>query len=179
MAHDIPTTEPTVLTVGDTATWTRSEPDYLPADSWVLKYVLINASASIDITASDNGDGTHLVSEAAATTASYTAGDYRWQAYVTKGAERYTVGRGELTIKANFDAETTYDGRTTWVKILDDLETAYAAMAAGDIEVYEADHNGRSVKYRTLEDLIKAISHAKTLADQELAADAIRQREPR
>ena len=80
MAYDIPTDIPTLFTAGDTLKFTKELADYLPADGWTLTYSLVKSSAQIQFSASDNGDGTHLVNVATTTTDDWTAGDYRWQA---------------------------------------------------------------------------------------------------
>ena len=177
MAHDIPEIEPEVLTAGDLATWKISADDYLPVDGWVLTYTLINSAGKISITGSDNGDGYHLVSVAAATTAAYTAGDYRWQAYVTKAAtsERYTLRRGEMEIRADFAGESGgYDGRGDWQKIVEQMEAALVTLTTSNATVATLSFNGRSVTYRSAEELIKALSYARTRARQDEQLDKLR-----
>ena len=59
-------------------------------------------STVITITASASGDD-FLVSVGQSTTASYTAGDYRWQAYITRNSdsERLTIDSGTFEVVAN------------------------------------------------------------------------------
>ena len=81
MAIETPIIEPDSVIAGVTVKWTKDLADFLPADSWVLKYTLINAGDDgkrIDITATDNGDGRHLVNVAKATTADWRHGLYHW-----------------------------------------------------------------------------------------------------
>ncbi len=171
MAIDIPTIEPTEVTAGDTWTWTKSLPDYLPA-SWVLSYALVKDDALISFTGSDNGDDTHLISVLAATTATYAPGEYRWQAYATNGAQRVTVGRGLITVKEDFAAQSSgFDGRSSWKETLDNLQAAFAGMSSGEIKTASISHNNRSTTYRSMEELIKAINYAKTQVQAEEAAD--------
>jgi VCBS repeat-containing protein len=169
-----PTTEPTVHTAGDTLRFTRALPDYLPADGWTLTYALVNAGTQITLTGSDNGDGTHLVEEVAADTAAWSAGHYRWQAFVSKGTDRFTVGRGMLEVRANFaTADTGLDARGTWQTILDNLEAAYAQMSAGEIKTASVTVGGnRVVQYRSLADLVAAINNARQQAAMEQGATA-------
>lgn len=172
MSSSIPTTEPKIFTAGDTLSFRKILSDYRPADGWALSYVLVSASAQISVSGSDNGDGSHLISVDAATTGSWAAGDYRWQAYVTKGSDRHTVGRGSITVRANFSAETSgHDGRSEWQQILDSLESGYKDMAAGVVTVVRVGLNGRETQYRSLEELIAAINHAQQIVAQELAAE--------
>jgi hypothetical protein len=141
------TTEPSRVTAGDTVTWQKSLSDYPATASWVLSYTLINSTSKISITAAASGSD-HLVSVAAATTASWAAGTYTWLAVVTKAAERYTVGQGSITIAANLAAQATYDTRSTAKKALEAvnalLET-YGSKAY--LQGYEI--NGRKQQFQT------------------------------
>lgn len=149
---DIPTLEPDKVTAGDTWKWKRSLDHYSAADGWVLTYKLINASGDIDITASADGSD-HLVSESAATTAAYAAGKYRWQGYVTKGAERYAIGRGEIEVLPDLATETTYDDRTHARKVLDAIEAVIEGRASQDQMSYSI--NNRQLSRMPIEDLLK------------------------
>ena len=66
MALETPTIEPETIVAGDTVKFIKELSDFLPVDSWVLKYSLVKDGARIDITSPDNGDGRHLVNEAKA-----------------------------------------------------------------------------------------------------------------
>ena len=125
MAAEIPKTEPLQLVAGDTLKFTKSLPDYLPADSWVLSYALVKDSTRLTFAGTDNADGTHLVTVAASVTQGWPVGAYRWQAYVTKATERYRVGEGRLEVCANFAlADAGYDARSHARIMLDSLEEA-------------------------------------------------------
>ena len=54
MGFEIPNTEPATLRVGDTWKWTKDLPDFLPADTWALKYAL-----TLQTTTSALRDGPH------------------------------------------------------------------------------------------------------------------------
>jgi hypothetical protein len=97
---------PDKITAGDSVAWEKSFSDYPANDGWSLSYVLVNADGQITITASASGLA-HLVDLASADTLGWVAGDYRYQAYVTKATERYTVDSGGVEIAANFSAATT------------------------------------------------------------------------
>ena len=102
---DIPTQEPLSFIAGDTVKWKKSLSDYPASDGWVLKYA-IRGTAVINLTATASG-ADHLITIAAATSAAYTAGTYKWIASVEKASERYSVGEGYLTIEPNFATATT------------------------------------------------------------------------
>jgi len=162
-----PTTEPGVFTAGDTLTWSKSLADY-PASGWVLHYRLINAAGKIDITASASGND-HLVNVAAATTAAYAAGTYTWQAYVTQGAERHTVGTGAMVIRPDLAAQAGgFEGRSTWQKTLDDLRAALAAWLTSSGQVAEYEIAGRRMKFASAADIRQRIA----IAERELARES-------
>ncbi len=136
----IPTAEPQTIQAGDTLAWRREDlsADYPASGGWTLAYRVVNASGKFDITASADGVN-FAVLVAAATTAAYVAGPYAWAATVTKAAERYTVGTGQLSVLANLSAATTADTRSSARKALDAVNTAletYGAKAyVNDIQV--------------------------------------------
>lgn len=172
MTATTPTKEPDVFTAGDTVKWTKSFSDYLPADSWVLTYALVIASTRIILTATDNGDGSHLITVSAADSAGYAAGIYHWQAYATKGTERYQVGKGRLEIKPDFASQSTGYDNTSHVKnVLDALEATILGKASKDQMSYTI--NGTTVARMTPEEIIKWQNHYKILYKQELQAESI------
>ncbi len=145
MPAPIPTTEPPSITAGDTAAWTRSLSDYPASDSWVLAYALVNASSKVTVTSSASGDD-HAVSVAASTTAAWVPGTYSWQATVTKGSDRYTVGTGQITILPNLAAATLLDTRSAARKALDAADLALANYGAkAYLQSYEI--SGRSQRF--------------------------------
>ena len=106
---DIPTSEPSEITAGDTWTWKKSLSDFLASDSWVLTYALVKDGKQIKLTASADGDD-HLIEELPTDTAKHDPGIYHYQAYVTKGAERYLVGTGTIEVLPDFAQSVGYDG---------------------------------------------------------------------
>jgi len=172
MTASIPSKEPAVFTAGDTIKWTKSLSDYLPADSWVLTYALVMSGKLINLTAADNGDGSHLVTITAATSAGYTAGIYHWQAYVTKSGERYKVGHGRLEVKPDFAAQTNgYDNTSHVKKVLDALEATILGKSSKDQMSYTI--NGTTVARMTPEELIKWQNHYRIMYKQELQAESL------
>ena len=149
------TTLNNVLTAGDTLDFTTSVPDYLASAGWVLKYRLAPRAAgtAIDLTSVASGDD-HRVTVLAATTLSWAVGEYGWTAFVEKAAERYTVDRGELTIRA---ASTTLaagvDTRSQARVALDAIDAVMANRATMDQQEYSIA--GRSLKRMSVDELLK------------------------
>jgi hypothetical protein len=148
-----PTTEPAVLFTGDTWAWTRALADYPATASWVLKYVLINSAARINITSAASGD-LHAVSVAAATTAGYTAGAYTWQAYVELGLERHTVGQGSVQVRAGYSSGSGgADARTQAEIALQEAIDALATYTASRGMVNDYTIGGRSMRFRSIDEI--------------------------
>lgn len=165
----IPTTEPTKVQSGDTVVWQRSLADYPASAGWVLAYRLINSAGKIDLTATSSGD-TFTVTAAALDTAAWTAGEYDWVAFVTKAAERYTVGQGRITVLANWAAAAAgVDTRTVARKMLDALEAVLQGrMAKADLEYQIGNRRMKSMSH---EELLKARDKLKReVAGEERAA---------
>lgn len=155
----VPSGEPAKHVAGDTLKFTRYLADYLPADSWVLSYALVKDGEQIEFSATDNGDGSHLVNVAAATTAAWSTGEYRWQAVVTKSAERYTVGTGRIEIVADYAAAAAgLDDRAHVKKVLDAIQATIEGKATVDQSNYSISVGGssRSLSRLAWADLIEA-----------------------
>lgn len=162
----ISTSVPAQFTSGDTVAWQISLSDYPASAGWVLHYVLLNALQKITIDAASSSDD-HLVTIPAATSASYSAGEYRWQAYVTKAAELFTVATGSLTVLQGFsDLSAGFDTRSHVKKTLDAIESW---LESKNPAVAEYEIAGRRMRYIAIGDLLKLRDRYK----QELARENI------
>jgi hypothetical protein len=153
---NVPTTEPATIVAGDLLQWKRTDlgTDYANG-SYTLSYKARlegTGSTVITITASASGDD-FLVSVGQSTTASYTAGDYRWQAYITRNSdsERLTIDSGTFEVAANRSASTA-DPRSHAKTMLDKLESILEGRADGDVAAYSI--NGRSLTKLDITDLL-------------------------
>lgn len=167
---DIPYREPSTARAGDKVTWKRQFADY-PASEWTLKYVLINDSAKITITATADGDD-HLVEETPATTAGWGAGRYTFLGYVEKSGERTTLFDGSIHIYPDLTAETTYDGRSHVKKTLDILEGVIEGKAAKDQISYSIE--GRSISRMSWTEIMTAYEKYKAWYAQEKKQEKIK-----
>lgn len=169
----IATKEPTVIYAGDTLKFTKDLGDYLPEESWTLSYTLVNASGSYTFAATDNGDSTHLVNVAPATTGAWTTGDYTLYGHVTDGTDRYKVVEQEIEVKPNF-ASVNFDARSHVKKVLDALESTIEGKASQDqIQLQVA---GRSIQHLSPTELIKWRETYKREYQQELKAAGLGKR---
>ena len=145
---DIATTEPEYFVAGDTVKWKKTLADYKASDGWTLSYALRGAG-TVNITASPSG-ADHQVDIAAATTAGYTVGTYSFSAYVTKAAERYTVGSGYIEIKKNLATATTFTDRLLTLQA--DVD-AINAWLGKNYSFASYSIGGRSLNKYTIADL--------------------------
>ena len=153
---NVPTTEPATIVAGDLLQWKRTDlgTDYANG-SYTLSYKARlegTGSTVITITASASGDD-YLVSVGQSTTASYTAGDYGWQAYITRDSdsERLTIDSGTFEVVANRSASTA-DPRSHPKIMLDKIESVLSGRADGDVAAYSI--NGRSLTKIGIDELM-------------------------
>lgn len=152
-----PTQEPDAVVAGDTVTWLKTLADY-PANTYTLKYRLINAAGKIDITAAASGTD-HLVSVAPTTTDDWAAGDYSWTAWVEKTGFRATVGSGSITVKPNLAAETGgFDTRSVAQINYDQLMAAYRTYTQSNGLVSEYEIAGRRMRYKSSAEILEEIN---------------------
>ncbi len=152
---DIATNEPFDIVAGDRVQWKRSFTDYKAADDWALTYYLVHqTNAKITIAAFADGDD-HVVDEAPATTTAWPAGQYKWQAFVTKGTDRYKVDECSIKIETNFASSsvTTFDDRAHCEKVLAAIE----AVIEGRATIAQEGHTiqGRTLIRTPFEELVK------------------------
>jgi len=173
MAQTIPPSEPLEFRAGDTVAWTKSLADFSAADGWVLNYRFINAAGKFDITGTASGT-IHAINVSAATTGAYAGGVYSWQAYVTKGAERYTIGHGNTTVLSNLAGEVAgYDTRSSARKCLDQLD---AALATYGKKAYTQSYSiaGRTMSFQSPGEFLAFRSKVQQEVNRETAATRIR-----
>lgn len=172
MPTPIPTTEPLTLRAGDSVRWTRTLADYPAGDGWALSYVLVSASARINIVSAADGDD-HAVTLAAATTAAYAPGAYTWAAYVTKDADRYTLGSGRIEVLPDLAAAglTAHDGRSHARKVLEALE---AWIESADPSVARRKIADREIQFIPIPELLALRDRYRREVRAEDAAAGIR-----
>lgn len=153
---NFPEREPDQLVIGDRWMWKRTDlaTDY-PIATYGLTYTarLDGAgSTTFAITASESGT-VYTVEVASATTAAYTAGTYRWQAYITRtsDSQRIEVDSGSFLVIPN-RAVSTADPRSHVKKVLDAIEATIEGRASVDQMGYSIA--GRSLSRTPIADLL-------------------------
>lgn len=167
------TAMPASIIKGDTLNFTKSLADY-PPGTWTLTYTLVKDGNQVQVGASDNGDGTHLVNALPTTTTDWSAGDYHYQGKVTDGTNTHTVDTGVLTVTPDFaDHSTGLDARSDVKKLLDALNATLANKATKDQLSYSIA--GRSISRMSLAEVLDARDRIKAeyerlQAEEKLAA---------
>lgn len=153
-----PCLEPSQIHAGDTVTWTRKFADYPASGGFSLAYTFVTRTATLQV----NGSQVTAIEDAfqvivpAATTASWVAGMYRWQAYISDtDSNRTTVGEGILEVLPNLQVTTGgIDDREQDEKILDAIiDMISGKVLAGDAQRYMI--HGRELQRYTFAELQK------------------------
>lgn len=181
VSQAIPTFEPTEITIGETLKWRKTLADYEASDGWELAYYFrgpaSGAGQGLDIGGSPlvvaDGDSWLVTIPATSSgvdpsTSNLSAGDYYWQAWVTKADEEYKVGEGKAAVKPNlFDLGTAvaYDGRS-WVKQTLDAIRAAMAKRATAAQLRRSIGN-TSIEFMSMTELIVAETRFAQLYNQE------------
>lgn len=150
---DILTAEPEKFIAGDTVKWKISLSDYPASAGWVLSYAL-RGPQSIDFFATASG-ADHQVTLAAAATAAYVAGKYKFQSAVTKAGERYVINEGYIAVKENLAAITTPTDRLLSLEA--DI-TAIESYVAKNYKFASYSIGGRSLNQIATADLLTLLN---------------------
>lgn len=168
---------PDTLAAGSTLKVQRSYADYPADEGWVVTFYFAGA-ASFSAAAATADVSEHLLTISAATSATFTAGDYRWQARAVKDTETAIVEEGEIQITPNFATIGTAasDQRTYNEQVLDALKAAFLGQSTSATSEYEISSGGnsRKIKHLSKEELLAAINRYTFLVarDKRLAKNA-------
>ena len=170
MAATVPEIEPYEVYAGDTFRWDKDVKDYTPADGWALTYSFRSVTGTgFNITgAANSGNRGWELTVAASTTASYTPGEYNWQAYVTKGSERYVVDNGVTVIHRNLNAlavGAVTDLRSHAKLMISKIQSVLEGRVDADIENYSI--GGRSINKIPVNELVNILHTYEEKLDKE------------
>ncbi len=101
-ALPIPTSEPSIITAGDSVSWTKLLSDYPADDGWVLNYSAQGAS-QINFSSDTTTGTTYAINLIPADTDDFLPGAYTLIGYVSNTGtnERITISRTSLSIAAD------------------------------------------------------------------------------
>ena len=171
-------TIPSQIRAGDTVKWRDDASadnfgDPIDSSDWTLTYYLRTNTATEGATVVGSAYGTGWeFTLSAATSAGFVAGDWFWQAIAEQGAEKVTLGAGQLEVLAALDYSGTpgaFDGRTQLEQDLDAVQAAIRALISGGA-VKQYSIGGRSLTKYELKDLLALESHLKAQVKREQAA---------
>lgn len=161
------------LVAGETLNYSAALADYPASSGWALTlYLNPRAGGTVRSVVSTADGDAHLLQATAATTAAWAAGSYAWELWAALGAEAYRLEAGQLEVLPSLVAAAAgLDTRTAAEIMLDGLKAKYREhMTSGNAVVGEYTVNGRSVKYKDVAQLIKAIHQAEREVQAERAA---------
>ena len=150
---------PKEITAGFTYEWQESFSQY-PASTYGLTATFIlntYGNTRITVTAVASGDSFTLTIPAA-TSANFTAGNYKLYLFVTLGAAKYLVGNQDVVIKAN-PLTATGDTRSHIQKVLDAIEAVLENRATQEYQSMSI--NGYSITQMSPQELLKLRSYYK------------------
>ena len=167
----VPSFEPEIIIIGDTAAWKKSFSAY-PAGIWDLSYTIANGDheytlgAGAEVTADGTG---FAITIPAATTATFAAGEYYYRGRVTDGTTVKTVSEGTLRVTAT---NSVYDELLHVTATLAAIEAVIQGRASKDQEEYSI--KDRSLKRTPIPELLTLKSHYKAEKNRLKRQDRIR-----
>lgn len=177
-----PLQEPEFLVAGDRWAWKRTDlvSDY-PTDTYALTYEFHEDSGGggshrFTVTAVETTDA-YIVEVSHSTTDSYMAGDYHWDAYITRSSdsERLIVDKGRTRIDVDL-ATSTADVRSHAKKVLDAIEAVIENRATIDQSSFSIA--GRSLSRMSPDELMEFRNRYRAEYNQELKKAKIRNHKP-
>lgn len=147
---------PEEITAGDSVSWRRQFASFPASDGWSMVYALVNDGGQILIESAADGDD-HLVALATTDTGDYTPGVYNFTAYIKKGAERYSVAEGVVTVRPNLESQSSgYDARPFCYRLRDALEAAMEGRASEtQMSISIKDRSISEMSHAELDDALK------------------------
>lgn len=172
---------PAQIRAGDTVKWrdgaaTDTLGNAVSSASWTLTYYLRTNTASegATVVGTAYGQGWEFTI-AAATSAVFDAGQWYWQAIATAGAEKLTLGAGQLEVLAALSYAGTpgaFDGRSQAQQDLDAVQAAIRTMVSGGA-VAEYTIGSRKLKKLPMAELLQLESKLKAEVKREQAATMV------
>ena len=173
---------PKLIEQGDCPSWidqpfTDDQGTTYSAANYGLQYILAGATAPLTLTGVTTGVGwTTQIS----TTQSggLSPGLYWWQAQLTAASFQLTVARGEIFVAVNLaNAAANYSGLSQAEQQLAQWQNALAALTGSNgsspVESYRI--GTREMKYRNVDEILRAIAYWRAVVLSEQTANSIAQ----
>lgn len=160
--------EPTEIVAGTTVKWTKSLSDYSASEGWSLTYYFFNSDNHFSVEATSSGEDFQITIDAS-TSANYQPGEYKWQAIVTKGTEKYVVDSGYIKVLPS--PTQAVDWRSDIKKALDAIKAVIEGRATKDQASYQIA--GRRLDRTPVPDLIALYDKLKKEYAKELKAEKL------
>lgn len=148
------TTEPRYFIQGETVQWRKEFDCYDAAGGFSIIYYLRGPSGGIDIGGADDGDG-YIFTITSSQTGALAVGNYSYQAFAIKNAEKFFVAEGNLQIKAGLSTipqNQSFDSRTQAEKDLEAVRAMLSGKASKDVQRYTI--NNRQLDKIPIPDLL-------------------------
>ena len=151
------TTEPTSVVIGTLVQWKRADLSdvYAPASYDLIYNIRLKNGAGVDksVTATTAADGSFLTSLTSNLTTTMVAGDYVWQAFISRKSDsaKVAVGTGELQLLSNLD-QNGADNRSHAQIMVEKIQSLLEGRADKDVSSYSIQ--GRSLSKMTVNDLM-------------------------
>ena len=148
--------EPTSVVIGTLVQWKRADLSdiYAPASYDLIYNIRLKNGAGVDksITATTATDGSFLTSLTANITNTMVAGDYYWQAFISRKSDsaKVAVGTGEFSLKSNLD-QNGADLRSHATIMVEKIQSLLEGRADKDVSSYSIQ--GRSLAKMSIVDL--------------------------
>ena len=151
------TSEPTSVVIGTLVQWKRADLSdvYAPASYDLIYNIRLKNGAGVDksVTATTAADGSFLTSLTSNLTTTMVAGDYVWQAFISRKSDsaKVAVGTGELQLLSNLD-QNGADNRSHAQIMVAKIQSLLEGKADKDVSSYSIQ--GRSLSKMTVNDLM-------------------------
>lgn len=149
--------EPTSVVIGTLVQWKRADLSdiYAPASYDLIYNIRLKNGAGVDksITATTAADGSFLTTLTANITTTMVAGDYYWQAFISRKSDsaKVAVGTGEFSLKSNLD-QNGADLRSHATIMVEKIQSLLEGRADKDVSSYSIQ--GRSLAKMSIVDLM-------------------------
>lgn len=168
-----PTSIPRSIVAGDTLKFKISNSDFLASAGWTYKLILTSKTARFGVYVSVASVDDHQVTIEESVTATWTAGEYEYQAYFEhSGGDRWTTDTGRFKVVYDVaGGNGNKDLRSHAKTALDAIESVLESRASLDQMKFQLA--GRSLERTPVDDLLRFREYYRREVRAEERADKI------